>query len=101
MLTSVLTVHMLKSIVRGHVCCPLIHYSLFIYLQRSTKLVLKIDVILCSPQKTVHLLLVIFFIHFIRIHFNTSLLIDGVFFKVERLHKPADIDPLPAKVISP
>ena len=27
MLTSELTVHMLKCIVRGHVCCPLIHVS--------------------------------------------------------------------------
>ena len=29
MLTSGLTVHMLKCIVRGHVCCPLIHDSSF------------------------------------------------------------------------
>ena len=29
MLTSELTVHMLKCIVRGHVCCPLIHDSSF------------------------------------------------------------------------
>ena len=31
MLTSELTVHMLKRIVRGHVCCPLILDSSFIY----------------------------------------------------------------------
>ena len=31
MLTSELTVHMLKCIVRGHVCCPLIHDSSFIH----------------------------------------------------------------------
>ena len=30
MLTSELTVHMLKCIVRGYACCPLIHDSLFI-----------------------------------------------------------------------
>ena len=32
MLTSELTVHMLKCIVRGHVCCPLIHDSSFVHL---------------------------------------------------------------------
>ena len=31
MLTSELAVHMLKCIVRGHVCCPLIHDSSFIH----------------------------------------------------------------------
>ena len=31
MLTSELTVHMLKCIVREHVCCPLIHDSSFIH----------------------------------------------------------------------
>ena len=31
MLTSELAVHMLKFIVRGHVCCPLIHDSSFIH----------------------------------------------------------------------
>ena len=31
MLTSKLTVHLLKYIVRGHVCCPLIHDSSFIH----------------------------------------------------------------------
>ena len=30
MLTSELTVHMLKCIVRGHVCCPIIYVSSFI-----------------------------------------------------------------------
>ena len=29
MLTSEITAHMLKCIVRGHVCCPLIHDSSF------------------------------------------------------------------------
>ena len=33
MLTSELTVHMLKCIVRGHVYCPLIHYSSFVQVQ--------------------------------------------------------------------
>ena len=31
MLMSKLTVHMLKCIVRGHICCPLIHDSSFIH----------------------------------------------------------------------
>ena len=31
MLASELSVHMLKCIARGHVCCPLIHNSLFIH----------------------------------------------------------------------
>ena len=31
-LTSELAVHMLKYIVRGHVCCPLIHHSFFLSL---------------------------------------------------------------------
>ena len=52
------------------------------------------------PYQTIHLLLVVIFVHLIDIQLDVSFFVKGMFFEVDRLHVTSHIEPLGTKMIS-